>query len=102
MELSFGRAGEGQFLVPTLRVQVLGQRGCKRPEERGWKSGKRREEERERERKRQKAEFSSSREQSERLDNALSRSNGLSGERVLVLGRLTEDCSSSDQRVHRF
>ena len=46
--------------------------------------------------------FSSSRERSERLDIALSRSDGLSGERVLVLGRLTEDRSSSDQRVHRF
>ena len=29
-----------QFLVLTLRVQVLGQRRCKRPVERGWKSGK--------------------------------------------------------------
>ena len=35
--------------------------------------------------------LSFSRERSERLDSALSRSNGLSGERVLVLGRLTED-----------
>ena len=69
-------------------------------EEREEKRG--RERERERERKRQKAEFSSSRERSKRFDIALSRSNGLSGERVLVLGRLTEDRSSSDQRVHRF
>ena len=40
-------------------------------------------------RKRQRGEFSSSRERSERLDIALSRSNGLSGERVHDLERST-------------